>query len=284
MKKPPEGGFFVRLRACSAARCLRPGRPAARRCAPRSAGASRTACPRPPVMPMACSPCGNSPASRPPRRASALIIGCLRPMSWADPRSARNSRWRENQATTMAARKPSTMSSTMVVTSSRCRGPTAVVAAAQEAVDRVADHARQEHHEGVHHALDQRHRDHVAVGDVRHLVADHGLDLFARHALQQAGRHRDQRRVLEGAGGEGVGLALEDADLGHADAGLVGEPAHGRRRSSARRPIRGSSITRRPELHLAIGLLMSSEMIAPPKPMTSAKPSSAPRLSPLAVR
>ena len=37
-------------------------------------------------------------------------------------------------------------------------------------------------------------------------------------------------------------------------------------------------------VHLAIGLLMSSEMIAPPKPMTSAKPSSAVRLSPLAVR
>jgi len=44
------------------------------------------------------------------------------------------------------------------------------------------------------------------------------------------------------------------------------------------------SITRTPEVHLAMGLLMSSEMIAPPKPMTSAKPSSAPRFRPLAVR
>jgi hypothetical protein len=49
------------------------------------------------------------------QRASALIMGCLRPISWAAPASARNSRWRENQATTMAAAKPSTMSSTMVV-------------------------------------------------------------------------------------------------------------------------------------------------------------------------
>ena len=94
------------------------------------------------------------------------------------------------------------------------------------AVDEVADDARDEDHEGVHHALDQRHRHHVAVGHVRHLVADDGLDLLARHALQQAGGHRHQRRVLERAGGEGVRRAFVDADLGHADAGLVGEAAH----------------------------------------------------------
>jgi hypothetical protein len=98
---------------------------------------------------------------------------------------------------------------------------------AQEAVHRVADDARQEHHKGVHHALDQRHGDHVAIGDVGHLVADHGLDLFARHALQQAGGHRHQRRVLERAGGKGIGVAFKDADFGHADAGLVGKLAHG---------------------------------------------------------
>ncbi len=102
-----------------------------------------------------------------------------------------------------------------------------LVVAAQEAVHRVADHAREEHDEGVHHALDQGHGDHVAVGDVGHLVADHGLDLLAGHALQQAGGDRHEGIVLEGAGGEGVRVALEDADLGHADAGLVGELAHG---------------------------------------------------------
>jgi uncharacterized protein len=72
--------------------------------------------PSPPVMPMACMPLGSSPGCKPPRRARALIIGCLRPISWAAPASARNSRWRLNQATMMAARKPSTMSITMVVT------------------------------------------------------------------------------------------------------------------------------------------------------------------------
>jgi hypothetical protein len=102
-----------------------------------------------------------------------------------------------------------------------------VVVAQDHLVHKVADDAREEHHEGVHHALDQRHRDHVAVGDVGHFVADHGLDFLAGHALQQAGGHRHQRRVLERAGGKCVGRAFEDADLGHADAGLVGELAHG---------------------------------------------------------
>ena len=37
-------------------------------------------------------------------------------------------------------------------------------------------------------------------------------------------------------------------------------------------------------VHLAIGLLISSEMNAPPKPITSAKPSSELRFSPLALR
>jgi hypothetical protein len=37
-------------------------------------------------------------------------------------------------------------------------------------------------------------------------------------------------------------------------------------------------------VHLAIGLLISSEMKAPPKPITSAKPSSEVRFRPLAVR
>ena len=107
-------------------------------------------------------------------------------------------------------------------------GADAVAVVLQDhAVDEVADDARDEDHEGVHHALDQRHRHHVAVGHVRHLVADDGLDLLARHALQQAGGHRHQRRVLERAGGKGVGRAFVDADFGHVDAGLVGKAAHG---------------------------------------------------------
>ena len=45
-----------------------------------------------------------------------------------------------------------------------------------------------------------------------------------------------------------------------------------------------SLMTLAPVLHLAIGLLISSEMIAPPKPITAAKPSSRPRFRPCALR
>ena len=117
-KRPDRGASSICIdgHRTADARGLNPARSAAPRCAPRSAGGSRTACRSPPVMPIASTALGSSPAGRPPRRASAFIIGCLRPMSWAAPASARNSRWRENQATTIAAAKPSTMSSTMVVT------------------------------------------------------------------------------------------------------------------------------------------------------------------------
>ena len=46
----------------------------------------------------------------------------------------------------------------------------------------------------------------------------------------------------------------------------------------------GSLITRTPELHFAIGLLISSEINAPPKPRRSEKPSKAGKFSPLAVK
>ena len=69
-----------------------------------------------PLMPIACTVFGISPGSSPPRRASAPIIGSLRPISCAAPASARNSRCRENQATMIAASTPSRMSMTTVVT------------------------------------------------------------------------------------------------------------------------------------------------------------------------
>ena len=46
----------------------------------------------------------------------------------------------------------------------------------------------------------------------------------------------------------------------------------------------GSLMTRTPELHLATGLLISSEIMAPPKPMTAANPSNMPRFKPCGVR
>ena len=98
---------------------------------------------------------------------------------------------------------------------------------AQEAVHRVTHHPADEDHKGVHDTLNQGHGHHVAVGDVGDLVADNRLNLFAGHAAQQAGRHGNQGAVLKGAGSKRVGLALKNAHLGHADAGLVGELAHG---------------------------------------------------------
>jgi len=59
------------------------------------------------LMPWASKACGSSPDCRPPRRARALIIGRLSWRSCAEPASARNSRWRENQATIIEARMPS---------------------------------------------------------------------------------------------------------------------------------------------------------------------------------
>ncbi len=86
---------------------------------------------------------------------------------------------------------------------------------------------------------------------------------------------------LKRTGGEGIGLAFEDADLGHADAGLARRTCARCRRSRPRRATAGCRSCRRPAVHLAMGLLISSEMIAPPKPMTSAKPSSAVEVQPV---
>jgi len=46
--------------------------------------------------------------------------------------------------------------------------------------------------EGIHDPLQQAHGHHVAVGDVAHLVAEHGLDFVGIHVMQQTGAHRDQ--------------------------------------------------------------------------------------------
>ena len=61
-----------------------------------------------------------------------------------------------------------------------------------------------------------------------HLVPQHGFDLFARHRLQEPRGHRHEGRIAEGAGGERVRRAIVHRDFRHADAGLVGELAHGR--------------------------------------------------------
>ena len=107
------------------------------------------------------------------------------------------------------------------------------------------------------------------------LVAEHRLDLFRAHRLQQAGGDRDQRRVLERAGGEGVRRALEDRRppacrcRPSRRACAPSRPAStGSCLRSRRSPARRCSI-------LAIDLEISSEMIAPPKPNTAENTSSA---------
>src|SRR5690606_19711674 len=64
------------------------------------------------------------------------------------------------------------------------RSGVVVTATAQEGIDRIADHAAEEHHKGVHDTLHQRHGDHVAIGHVGDFVANHGLNLFFGHALE----------------------------------------------------------------------------------------------------
>ncbi|MNC90965.1 hypothetical protein D3C83_71310 [compost metagenome] len=59
---------------------------------------------------------GRAPGCRPPRRESAFTIGCGEPSRLAEAASARNSRWRENQATIIEANSPSTIWETMTVT------------------------------------------------------------------------------------------------------------------------------------------------------------------------
>ncbi len=175
---------------------------------------------------MPTSTVGNAPGAKPPRRASACCIGTGLPISLAAPASARNSRWRENQATMIEASRPNRISQTITVAIVADAGRVALFTE-QHLVDKEADHARKEHDEGIDHALDQRQRDHVAIGDVGDFVAQHGFDFFLIHALQQARGHGDQRRILEGAGGERIRLAIVDGNLGHADAGALGQAAHG---------------------------------------------------------
>ena len=103
-------------------------------------------------------------------------------------------------------------------------GRRALVVARAAAGQRIGDDAGEEHHERVDDALQQRHRDHVAVGDVRHLVGQHALHLVAPHRAQEAGRHRHQAAALARAGRERVDLGrIVDSHLGHRQVGLPGE-------------------------------------------------------------
>src|SRR5690606_22872496 len=74
------------------------------------------------------------------------------------------------------------------------------------AIDEVTDYAREEDHERIDYALDERERHHVAVGDVAHLVTEHRLGLILAHVVEEPGADRDERAVLVPAGRESVDL------------------------------------------------------------------------------
>ena len=59
----------------------------------------------------------------------------------------------------------------------------------------VCNRTRQQNHERIQHTLDQHHRDHVAIRNVRHFVTDDCFRFVRRHLIQQTGRHSDQRIV-----------------------------------------------------------------------------------------
>ena len=141
--------------------------------------------------------------------------------------------------------------------------------------------ARQEHDEGIHHAL-------ISVSVTMSPLAiwrpmgQHGFSFLAGHALQQAGRHGNQRTVLGRTSCEGIRFAIVNRHS--ASAGRLARQAldgidqpHLGRRTGLRDDLR-------PVLHLAMVFDISSEMKVPPKPITAAKTNSMPTFRPLAVR
>ena len=107
-----------------------------------------------------------------------------------------------------------------------------------DAIDDVADDARKKHDEGVDHALDQRERDHIPIGDVGDFVTEHTRDFLFGHAVEQARGNRDQRLVTERARGEGIWLALVNGDFRTTDAGPIGQLVHGLDEPGFARPAR----------------------------------------------
>ena len=104
------------------------------------------------------------------------------------------------------------------------RAAALVVVFAKKAIYGVTDHAAEEDDKGIHHALDQGHGHHIAVGNVGYFVAEDGFHFIAGHALQQPGGYGHQRGIAECARCKGIGLAFKNTDLRHADARLLRKP------------------------------------------------------------
>src|SRR5690606_17820367 len=154
----------------------------------------------------------------------------------------------------------------------------AALGAKHDAIDDEADDSRQEHHERVHDALQQRERDHVAIRHVAHLVAEDGLDLFRAELPEQARADRDERLVAVHSGGESIDVRrIVDCDLRALDAGLAWRCTVFSSQLSV--ALRGVSITCAPVICFAIHFDIASEMNEPVKPITAEKTSSASRSS-----
>ncbi len=88
----------------------------------------------------------------------------------------------------------------------------------------VGEDAGQEHDEGVHNALEERHRHHVAVRNVGHLVGKHPLDFVLLHSLKKACRDGDERAALRRARRERVHLVRAvNPHFGHRHVGAAGQ-------------------------------------------------------------
>ena len=101
--------------------------------------------------------------------------------------------------------------------------PTALLAV-ERTLDYLSGNMREEDDERVHDALRDAHSHHVAVCDVRDLVAKDATKFLARHLAHDVGRDGDERGVLERAGGERVCRTRVYRDLGRLDvreSGLV---------------------------------------------------------------
>ena len=74
----------------------------------------------------------------------------------------------------------------------------------QYAVHEETHDPRQEHHKGINDALDERHRHHVAVRDMTHLMREHSFDLVLVHVVQQTHADGHERIVATGARSERI--------------------------------------------------------------------------------
>ena len=76
--------------------------------------------------------------------------------------------------------------------------------------------------EGVHHALNQRHGNHITIGDVADFVSNYRLGFIRAHVLQQTGADSNQRGITARTGCKSVDVRrMVDSHLRHSDPRLT---------------------------------------------------------------